>query len=134
MHYYTPANIFVLIKRYLHVVSASTQYGLSYLSLRIFPQITLEKIQHERATADLPPFVQRLIAYCFAGKPPYPMVAPGLFAHLRRRGVQIWFIGINTEADLDIAVRAGATGVLTDKIHWLQKTIREKNIVFKKID
>ncbi len=81
----------------------------------------------------MPLWFQKFIAFVFAGSPPYPMVAPGLFAHLRRRGVQVWFMGINNEKDLDLAVRSGATGVLTDRINWLEKTIREKNIVFEKI-
>ncbi len=94
----------------------------------------MEKVQHEKATANLPHFLQRFLCFLFAGKPPYFMVAPGLFAHLRRRGVQVWFVGVNTERELQHAVQAGATGVLTDRIHWLQKTIREKNIVFKHIE
>jgi glycerophosphoryl diester phosphodiesterase len=61
------------------------------------------------------------------------MVAPKLFAHLRLRGVQVWFLGVDTEQDLHLAVRTGATAVLTDRIHWLTRTMKENNWTFKKI-
>jgi glycerophosphoryl diester phosphodiesterase len=74
-----------------------------------------------------------MLAVLFQGKPPYPMLAPTLFAHLRRRGVHVWFLGVNTEADLHLAVKAGATAVLTDRINWLKETMRQKDLKFAKI-
>lgn len=61
------------------------------------------------------------------------MLAPALFAHLRRRGIQVWFLGVNTEHDLKLAVNSGATAVLTDRIHWLKQTMNEQNLRFAKI-
>ena len=61
------------------------------------------------------------------------MVAPKLFAHLRSRGIHVWFLGVNTEEDLQLAVQSGATAVLTDRIRWLKQTMKEKNLKFKKI-
>ena len=35
------------------------------------------------------------------------MMAPSLFSHLRARGIPVWFLGVNNEADLHLAVEAG---------------------------
>ena len=41
-------------------------------------------------------------------------------------------MNVNSEEDLNAAVSVGATAVLTDRVHWLKKTIRDKNIKFMK--
>lgn len=97
------------------------------------PQISLEQVQKEKALKGVPGWVHHLLAFLFQGKPPYPMLAPRLFAHLRRRGVQVWFLGVNSEADLRLAVKAGATAVLTDRIHWLTETMSALKLQFAKI-
>jgi glycerophosphoryl diester phosphodiesterase len=81
----------------------------------------------------LPDWLHRILAFLFQGKPPYPMIAPALFAHLRRRGVHVWFLGVNTEADLRIAISSGATAVLTDRIHWLKETMEKEKLRFAKV-
>lgn len=78
--------------------------------------------------------MHKILAFLFQGKPPYAMVTPALFAHLRCRGIHVWFLGVNSERDLQLAVRTGATAVLTDRIHWLKGTMQEKNIKFMKIE
>lgn len=96
-------------------------------------QITLEKICEEKAVKDLPYAAKRLLAVLFAGKPPHAMVAPRLFAHLRRRGVHVWFLGVNSEAQLQLAVDSGATAVLTDRPRWLRETMEAKRLSFERI-
>lgn len=81
----------------------------------------------------LPDWFKKVLAFIFQGKPPHVMLAPGLFTQLRARGVPVWFLGVNSEADLLTAVRLGATGVLTDRINWLTRTMRERKLAFKKI-
>jgi glycerophosphoryl diester phosphodiesterase len=93
----------------------------------------LEKIRNERAIAHLPDWVKRVLALLFHGHPPHIMVCPKLFAHLRRRGIAVWFLNVQDEHELDIAVKAGATGVLTDRVEWLNRTMRDKSLSFKAI-
>ena len=69
----------------------------------------------------------------FGGKPPRPLIPEGLFNHLRARGVPIFFLGVNDDADIEIAMRAGATAVLTDRPSWLNKRITEGAVALKKI-
>lgn len=73
------------------------------------------------------------MAYCFRGRPPYAMLAPKLFTHLRRRGIPIWFLNVNTEEDLKLAIDTGATGVLTDRIAWLNETMNSNEWSFKNL-
>ena len=61
------------------------------------------------------------------------MVASKLFLHLRKRGIPIWFLGVNTIDDLLLAKKSGATAVLTDRIHWLINAMKENNIEFNDI-
>jgi len=97
-------------------------------------EITLEKIRHEKPLKGFPDWVKRVLAFLFQGKPPVPMVSPNLFLQLRNRGVPIWFLGINTEKDLMIAINSGATGVLTDRVSWLVKLMKEKDLKFQHIE
>lgn len=48
----------------------------------------------EKALKGAPMWVKRTLAYLFRGRPPYPMVAPGLFSQLRKRGIPVWCVGI----------------------------------------
>jgi glycerophosphoryl diester phosphodiesterase len=93
----------------------------------------LDKIRREKVLQGLPDWFKKVLAFIFQGKPPHVMLAPGLFTQLRARGVPVWFLGVNSEADLLTAVRLGATGVLTDRINWLTRTMRERKLAFKKI-
>lgn len=61
------------------------------------------------------------------------MLVPKLFTHLRRRGLPVWFLGVNSEDDLRLAVNSGATAVLTDRIEWLNSTIKKEKLVFKTV-
>jgi glycerophosphoryl diester phosphodiesterase len=96
-------------------------------------EISLNKIREEKALKNVPDWFKRLLAFLFQGKPPYLMISPRLFKHLRRRGIPIWFLGVNNDNDLNIAINSGATGVLTDRINWLSKTVTEKNLKFQTI-
>ncbi len=93
----------------------------------------MQKIREEKAIANLPDWIKRMLAYCFRGRPPYAMLAPKLFTHLRRRGIPVWFLNVNSEDDLRLAVETGATGVLTDRIEWLNKTMKENGWKFKNL-
>ncbi|KAJ1410509.1 PLC-like phosphodiesterase [Ochromonadaceae sp. CCMP2298] len=97
-------------------------------------EITLQQIRSEPSLAGLPDLAHQILAFLFRGKPPSAMVAPALFAHLRRRGIPVWFLGVNETSDLQLAVSAGATGVLTDRIAWLKACMAERKMQFSKIE
>jgi len=109
-------------------------YGDVYLCLFVFLlEITLQKIRQEKAIHQVPDWVKQILAVIFQGRPSYMMVSPKLFAHLRQRGVPVFFLGVNSEEDLATAIQAGATGVLTDRIAWLNNTLKTKGWCFKKL-
>ena len=91
-------------------------------------EITYDKVLKEKAIASFPLWVKRILAALLKGKPPYIMVSPRLFHHLKKRGIPVWFLGVNDEKDLHIAVKAGATAVLTDRINWIVPYINNNNI------
>jgi len=91
-------------------------------------EITYEKVLKEKAIASFPLWIKQILATLLKGKPPYIMVAPGLFNHLKKRGIPVWFLGVNDEKDLRIAESAGATAVLTDRINWIVSYIKDNNI------
>ena len=85
----------------------------------------MHKIQEEKDTKDLPLFVQKILHWLFQGRPPWPMVSKKLFTHLRRRGIPVWFMGVNSDEDLKLAFEFGVTGILTDKIDWLTTALEK---------
>ena len=60
-----------------------------------------------------------LMLYLFGGHPPKALLPNGLFHHLRKRGIPIWLLGVNSHNDIEVAIKAGVTAVLTDKPEWL---------------
>lgn len=93
-------------------------------------QITMEKVQHEKATEKLPYAIQYFLTVLFMGRPPYLMISKKLFTHMRRRGIPVWFLGVNNVVDLQLAIDYGATAVLTDRIQWLHETLKTKGLTF----
>ena len=67
-------------------------------------EITLDTVMKEKAVQGFPLWAKHALAYVFRGRPPAPMVAPALFAHLRERGIPVWFLGVNSESDLKLCV------------------------------
>ena len=55
-------------------------------------KITLDKVMKEKALKGAPIWFKKVLAYLFRGKPPYPMLAPGLFTQLRSRGIPVWYV------------------------------------------
>ena len=84
-------------------------------------EINLERIRKEPALKAVPDNLKRIMAYFFNGKPSRALLSPPLFRHLKKRGVPIWFLGVNDDHDLKTAELSGATGLLTDRITWLSK-------------
>ena len=70
-------------------------------------QVTLEKIRRESALQGFPDWCKVALSYIFAGKPPTMMLCPSLFAHLRKRGIAVWFLGVNEEEHLTLAIETG---------------------------
>ncbi len=97
-------------------------------------EIDLARVRNEKSLKSLPDWVKRIIAYIFAGKPSAMMVSPSLFRHMRKRGIPTWFLGVNDSSDVKVAVDAGASGVLTDKIHWMKSFTSEHRISFKGLE
>ena len=88
----------------------------------------MEQIRSESSVAFLPSWIHYLLSLLFQGKPPHLMIAPSLFRHLRSRGVPVWFLGVNTVDELLLADKAGATAVLTDRIRWLVREMKDRDI------
>jgi glycerophosphoryl diester phosphodiesterase len=97
-------------------------------------EVDLARVRNEKSLKKLPDWVKRIIAYVFAGKPSGMMVSPSLFRHLRKRGIPTWFLGVNDSTDVRVAVEAGASGVLTDRINWMKSYLREGDIKYKGLD
>jgi len=84
-------------------------------------------VRHEAALKALPDWLKQLLAFLFRGRPPKIMIVPSLFTHLRKRGIPVWFLGVNNESDLQLSIESGATAVLTDRFNWLCEQLRECN-------
>jgi len=98
-----------------------------------FEQITLEDIRNEKSLSFLPGWLHSTLHLLFRGKPPHLMIAPSLFRQLRLRGIPVWFLGVNTEQELELARVSGATAVLTDRMRWLVREMKDKSIRFEEI-
>lgn len=97
-------------------------------------EIDLARVRNEKSLKKLPDWVKRIIALIFAGKPSQMMVSPSLFRHMRKRGIPTWFLGVNDSNDVGVAVKAGASGILTDKINWMKSYTSEHRISFKGLE
>jgi hypothetical protein len=71
-----------------------------------------------------------MLAWLLRGSPPYFLNAPGIFAHMRRRGIPTWFFCVNDENDFELACAAGATGALSDNVSWMCAHMAEKRVNF----
>lgn len=47
--------------------------------------------------------------------------------------MQYRFLGVNDIEDLQLAIRSGATAVLTDRVNWLCVQLKDKRYVFDSI-
>ena len=45
------------------------------------------------------------------------------------KGIPVWFLGVNNDSDLDLAINSGATAVLTDRINWLTSKVKGDKLV-----
>ena len=97
-------------------------------------QISLARIRSEKALKGAPDWLCRVLARVLVGKPPWAMLTPKLFAHLRARGIPVWFMGVNSEEEMHTAVLAGATGVLTDRVRWAVEYTQANHMHFKTIE
>lgn len=97
-------------------------------------RVDYARVRNQNVFKALPDGACRLIAHVLGGKPPRALIPPGLFMHLRTRGMPVLFLGVNDEADLDVAKWAGATAVLTDRPSWLSQQIKEGNVKLPKAD
>lgn len=96
-------------------------------------EIPLHRVRNEKSVKMFPDLIKRLLAFLLSGKPPSIMIAPSLFTHLKRRGIPVWFLGCQNEDDLKIAIKAGATAVLTDRPRWLTRFTKQRGIQFHSI-
>lgn len=96
-------------------------------------RVDYARVREQKVFKGLPDAVCRVLAYMLGGKPPRALIPPGLFAHLRARGMPVLFLGVNDEEDLAVAKWAGATAVLTDRPSWLQQQIKEGRVKLQKL-
>mmetsp|Transcript_37877 Transcript_37877/g.70568 ORF Transcript_37877/g.70568 Transcript_37877/m.70568 type:complete len:156 (+) Transcript_37877:181-648(+) len=98
--------------------------------------ITLDPIPLERIQQNLPGapgWVHKVLAFLLRGTPPSLLLTPVLFEHLKRRGIPVWVLGVNTVEHLKLAEHLGATGVLSDHPKWLCNAMKEERIKFGSI-
>lgn len=97
--------------------------------------ISLQKLQREKSLKGAPQWLLRFLAFCLRGKPPAAFIQPALFAHLRARGMPVYFLGVNSERELMIALKAGATGVLSDRVTFVATYMNSHpQLKFKQVD
>lgn len=95
-------------------------------------RVDYARVREQRVFKALPDVACHVLAFLLGGKPPRALIPPGLFAHLRARGMPVLFLGVNDEADLQIAQWAGATAVLTDRPSWLSQQIKAGKVKLHK--
>eukprot|EP00639_Heterosigma_akashiwo_P011753 CAMPEP_0206366572 /NCGR_PEP_ID=MMETSP0294-20121207/3530_1 /ASSEMBLY_ACC=CAM_ASM_000327 /TAXON_ID=39354 /ORGANISM="Heterosigma akashiwo, Strain CCMP2393" /LENGTH=216 /DNA_ID=CAMNT_0053812659 /DNA_START=766 /DNA_END=1416 /DNA_ORIENTATION=- len=78
-------------------------------------KVDYERIRDQKSLKGLPDWVCRMLAVLFSGTPPKLMIPSGMMKHLRKRGMPVWFLGVNSPADAAAALAAGATGLLSDR-------------------
>ena len=96
--------------------------------------ISMDQIRQNELLKAFPPFVHNMLAYIFKGTPPAIMIAPGLFTHLRARGLLVWFLGVNSLQDLALAIASGATGAITDRPNWIMKEMKQHSWKFTALE
>ncbi len=97
-------------------------------------EISLDMIKQNDILKAMPSFIHQMLAYIFKGSPPAIMIAPGLFTHLRARGLPVWFLGVNNLQDLALAIASGATGAITDRPNWMIKEMKQHSWRFISMD
>eukprot|EP01038_Epipyxis_sp_PR26KG_P014069 gene14069-18876_t len=96
----------------------------------VMPQeITLDMLRSE--LPKVPIWILYILRFILQGNPPYFMMQPKLFYHLRKRGIAVLFMSVNTPADLDLAIKMGATMILTDNAPFMVSHIKQTNITFQ---
>lgn len=65
------------------------------------------RVREQKALKALPDAVCWVLAFILGGKPPLALIPPGLFKHLRARGIPIFFLGVNDEEDLKVREAGG---------------------------
>jgi glycerophosphoryl diester phosphodiesterase len=123
----------VYIMLYIVLLRKLTLMGCAYYIF--FPQqIPLARIQNNEIMKKVPVWLHHLLAKIVAGKPPSILIAPTLFSHLRSRGIPVWVLGVNSVDIFQVAVKSGATAVLTDRPKWLMDQISMNKTSFFRIE
>jgi len=81
--------------------------------------IDQERVNNEKSLASLPQWAKNIIAFLFQGSPPALCMLPNLYGMLRKKGVPVYFLGVDSVPALHNAIMNGASGVLTDKPNML---------------
>jgi len=89
-------------------------------------EVNYARIRDQKALKSLPDWVCKVLAFFFGGKPPKLLIPKKMMMHLRKRGMPVWFLGVNDEADINVALQAGATGLLTDKPKFVSEYIKKR--------
>jgi len=81
--------------------------------------VPIDKVDYARIRGNsglksLPDFACYLIFLIFGGDPPEALMPRKLMHHMRKRGLPVWFLNVNTPGQVDAAIDLGATGFVTD--------------------
>lgn len=96
--------------------------------------IDQERVNNERSLQALPQWGKNIIAFLFQGSPPSLCLLPTLYSMLRKKGVPVYFLGVDSIPVLHNAVVNGASGVLTDKPNMLCAHIKAMRLQLNQVN
>jgi len=95
--------------------------------------IDQERVDNEKSLAALPQWGKNILAFLFQGSPPALCMLPNLYSMLRKKGVPVFFLGVDSIPALHNAIVNGASGVLSDKPNMLCAHIKTHRLQFNRV-
>jgi hypothetical protein len=96
--------------------------------------ITADMIHNEPAIEAFPVWVKSLLAKLAVGKPPALLLVPKMFTLLRKRGIQVLFLSVETTEDMALAAQAGATGFISDRPSFVAAYLKKNPVRLHRAD
>lgn len=96
-------------------------------------EVDYKRVREQSVFKPLPDVACRILTFFLGGKPPLALIPRGLFTHLRARGIPVFFLGVNDDADIKVAEWAGATACLTDRPTWFNTCLKEGKVVLQRL-
>jgi glycerophosphoryl diester phosphodiesterase len=134
------------IPRITGVIECLTSFLLYYMGILPFlslnfsvfgitaDELPYTRLRGETALKAVPDWILKVVAFFVSGSPPWLLASHGMISYMQRRGIPVWFMGVNETQHVDAALRLGANAVLTDKPKWLSKHMKLNNMTFKPLE